>query len=247
MAFVVSLQHFSGSLEHLCKVVESGLLNLVSVPLITVVAGYIAYLDKNTEEPINQAGDAVWLLARLIRSKAEALLPTTSSVVGEADDRANSVTGLVFAEQLKLYHQFRAAAAYLAQMAHRRSSIYRRPVGAELKSRPMCMSSIGSVSPQKLLSVLLALRSASSHPWVPPQRVITVGDQVEYLRRVVGQRLCVRFDDILMCRAEDNRCETVVMFLAVLELVRRGEIDVEQNGAFGPIWLRWIGGQLGIA
>ena len=39
----------------------------------------------------------------------------------------------------------------------------------------------------------------------------------------------------------DHRLKVIVRFLAVLELVKRGEADVVQSGSFGEIDVEWLG------
>jgi chromatin segregation and condensation protein Rec8/ScpA/Scc1 (kleisin family) len=67
------------------------------------------------------------------------------------------------------------------------------------------------------------------------RRKLTIEDQIERLRTLLSSRRCVQFSELLS--GPVSRVELSVSLLAVLELIKRHEVNARQVEVFGPIEL----------
>ena len=81
---------------------------------------------------------------------------------------------------------------------------------------------------------------SSAH--IAPIRV-SVAEAIEEVRKELRRRKRATFRDL--SRSAADRLNLIVRFLAVLELVKRGEADVAQSGTFGTIEVLWLGERAG--
>ena len=63
----------------------------------------------------------------------------------------------------------------------------------------------------------------------------TVEEKIELIRESVGSRSEVLFTELFTTAAD--RMEIIVTFLAILEMVRLGELSARQMTAGGDVWL----------
>jgi chromatin segregation and condensation protein Rec8/ScpA/Scc1 (kleisin family) len=64
---------------------------------------------------------------------------------------------------------------------------------------------------------------------------MTIGQRIDHVRRALRERGRVSFE--WLAGDCDTRGELIVTFLALLELYRRWEIELEQDQLFGEIWI----------
>jgi chromatin segregation and condensation protein Rec8/ScpA/Scc1 (kleisin family) len=94
---------------------------------------------------------------------------------------------------------------------------------------------------QKRMQLQMSLQAGQPKGTITSGHVVTVAEKVSGLRARLNR---LREDgrlplaDEFEAAAMRSRTEVVVLFMAVLELVRRKTAWAEQNELFGEIWLR---------
>ena len=64
---------------------------------------------------------------------------------------------------------------------------------------------------------------------------ITLEEQIDYILNFESKKKQISFYDIIS--QLKDRIIAIVTFLAILELIRRGEITTRQSSPFGEIWI----------
>jgi segregation and condensation protein A len=139
------------------------------------------------------------------------------------------------------YRALRDASVALGQRDGQAPSMRREPRESDLPELP------AEPMPVSLLVDALEALAAVPEPEPPPPEVVarevTIGQQIELLRRAVSAGGRVVLQTILAsCR---SRTETTVTLLATLELVRRRQVTAEQTDLFGPIVIEALPGSAG--
>jgi segregation and condensation protein A len=178
---------------------------------------------------------AEWLaVAELVERKARALLPTPPEPAdAEPGDEGGLDEGTALAERLAAFHAYAEAAELLRALEEERARQFPRPgrPAAEHTTAPVARGDL-----RRLLAAFAAVWERASPPGRElPRDAWTVPRAVEALRLRLSQEEHVEFSSLFPSGAD--RRQVVVMFLAVLELVRRGEVSVEQEAPFGPLRL----------
>jgi segregation and condensation protein A len=221
--FVVELDAYSGPLDLLLHLLREEQLEIADIPIARIAD---QFLQAVHELGLNQAADYLDMASRLVRLKAQMLLPRHAEDDGWEDPRAELV------RRLLEYQQIREIAVWMGRAAEHRADAFARgylPAPPELPPPPLALD---------LLELLQAV-----------ERVIA-GIPTPVLHRVVARPLDVegatrRIEDLLDQREQFGWLEalgprpTIVevlsTLLALLELAKRGVVRLAQPTPFSPM------------
>ncbi len=230
--YVIRLDNFEGPLDLLLHLIERRELDITAVAIAEVTDQYLEYLARAEHISPRLMADFITMAARLLLIKSRALLPTPPTE--DEDEEEDPAEAL--ARQLRAYKQFRQIAHLLGERekAHLRAYVRVAPPPAlERRLEP------GDVSLEDLVNALRRVleerQEVPINGTVVTPYTVTIQDKMEELRRLLARRS--RLDFTRLLRRSRHRQEIIVTFLAVLELIKRGEIAVRQEGVFGPIQL----------
>ncbi len=171
--------------------------------------------------------------ARMLLPKPDPPLPDED----EADPRAE------LARQLAEYSQFKAASEILAEREAQWQQVFCRPLDAIMQDRAALPAEPElplNVSPQFRLEVKelwkalarILERQKRSESEVMAREKVTLPGQLENIRSLLRQGE-ISFQAIFA--EKPSRLVIVVTFLALLELIRLGEVEIRQTENFGDI------------
>jgi segregation and condensation protein A len=221
--FVVELDAYSGPLDLLLHLLREEQLEIADIPIARIADQFLQAIH---ELGLNQAADYLDMASRLVRLKAQMLLPRNVEDDGWEDPRAELV------RRLLEYQQIREIAVWMGRAAERRADALARgylPLPPELPPPPLALD---------MLELLQAV-----------ERVIA-GIPTPVLHRVVARPLDVegatrRLEDLLDQREQFGWLEalgprpTIVevlsTLLALLELAKRGVVRLAQPSPFSPM------------
>src|SRR5204863_6912298 len=144
--------------------------------------------------------------------------------------------------RLVLYRAFRDAGVSLQSLAAGRLGLFRREPGAVLASGLAAAATAPStapVDPVVLVRALDGLVQVLPEPEPPPEimpRTVTLAQRASIIRLALRGVPQVVLQELL--RGVHDRVVVAVTFLAMLELMKRREVVVEQAEPFGPITAR---------
>ena len=223
-AFVVELQQFEGPLDLLLTLIRDERVDIYDIPIARIAEQFLARIRFLA---IDQAAEYLEMAARLLRIKAQMLLPRNQENDVWEDPRAELV------RRLLEYQQVREISDHLARMAEDRRSRFARAwlpsQSVEPPPAPL------SLSLSELLSavdrVLRIAREPHLHDVVP--RPLDVDGAIRTIRAVLELRARARWYDVIRPSAES--WEVLSALLALLELARRGELRLRQAAPFGSL------------
>ncbi len=247
-AYPVHLPVFQGPLELLLHLIERQELDISEVSLVAVTDQYLQTLQSLEEIEPGALADFLVVASRLLFIKSRALLPQPPA----ADEEEEENPGDALVRQLLAYRQFKQVAAALREREEQGLRAYARtaPVpkavlAGSAAASPPVLEPVGLEKLYAALRRVLERMPAES----PAPRVhtyaITVAEKIADVRarmaacrqrsRQEGRRTGLAFHELL---ADSSwRMEVIVTFLAVLELIKRRELEARQTKTFGPIWL----------
>lgn len=229
--YSVDLPDFQGPLDLLLNLIEQEELDITKISLAYVTDQYLAYLDILREIDPDELTDFLVVAAKLILIKSEALLPRPpASMLDEIEEDL----GDELARQLLAYKEYKKIAAQLQRVEAEGKRNFVR-LAPPLKIEPKLIP--GEIS---LTDLLQAARSALAikppdpmvDEVVSPQ-IVTIGQQMAHIRQELAAHHVINFQKLLA--RSHNRIEVIVTLLAVLELIKRRIIRVEQPELFGDI------------
>lgn len=233
--FAVDLDIFSGPFEVLLSLISRKKLDVTEVALAEVTDEFLAFV-RAQDADLSQMSQFVVVAATLLDMKAARLLPQ-EEVEEDEDLEILSARDLLFAKLLQ-YKAYKDVAAHMAATLAVQSLAHGRDVPME--------EGLRSLLPEVELRIGvedLALLAARVFTRTPDEvtfdhlhdPLVPVETQVDYLRQtlVAGDR--VSFTEL--CRQAHSVATIVSRFLAVLEMLRGGEVDVEQDGPLATLFV----------
>jgi segregation and condensation protein A len=237
----VQVAEFDGPLALLLALIEARQLDVMTIPLGAVADAYLDALGTLEVDRLGNISAFVAIASQLILIKSRQMLPRTvpSGPEALADEGADPEAEL--RARLILYRAHRDAGRRLAEEALLRIGLFRREpriahAAALAGARPVDAPALDPV----LLSRAVAhLASIALPPEPPPEvmpRTITLAERAEIIRAALRDASSVVLQELLT--GIRDRVVIAVTFLAMLELMKRREIVVEQAEPWGPIVAR---------
>jgi len=240
-ATTVQLAAFDGPLALLLTLIEARQLDVLTVPLGGLAEAYLDALANLEADRLGNVSAFVAVASQLILIKSRAMLPRRPApdAIIDPDDALDPEAEL--RARLILYRAHRDAGLRLADEAIVRIGLFRREPSAARASglsgaRP---ADIIPIDPARLGWALAHLARIAPPPAPPAEvmpRTITLTERAAIIRAALRVAPTVVLQDLLT--GVRDRVVIAITFLAMLELMKRREIVVEQAAPWGPIVAR---------
>lgn len=238
----VVLSDWAGPLGLLLTLIEARRLDVLTVPLGALAGAYLEALATLEGDRITNISSFVAVASQLILIKSRAMLPRRAepglpgAIPDEGPDPESELR-----ERLMLYRVYRDAGSTLQAAAVMLVGLFRREPAAALAAAVAGARTpdAPSLDPALLVAALARLADVVVPPEGPTElirRSITLGQRAAILRAALQAAPSIVLQDLL--RDVRDRVVVAVTFLAMLELMKRREIVVEQGTPFGPITVR---------
>ena len=236
-AFTVDLDGFEGPLDLLLELARRQKVDLARISVLALAEQYIAFVEAARQLRLELAADYLVMAAWLAYLKSRLLLPSPSKAEsGEAADLADAL-----AQRLKRLEQIRRAAEALFAR-----SLLGRDIFARGAPEPIARASaiVYEATLYELLSAYArqSQKHARSRVRLQARVVWSLAEAREALTRMIGQvDNWTELDSWLInygVEPKFRRTARASSFSASLELAREGRIELRQDAAFAPLWLR---------
>lgn len=227
MVFTVKHEQFEGPLDLLLDLIEKRKLFVNDVSLAKVADDYIAYVQNTGEFPVADSAHFILVASTLLLIKSKSLLPTLNLTVEEQA----SIHDLE--ARLKIYERMRDLAQKIKPLfgqniMHPRGDRKQEPVFSP--DADMTVLNLFSAAGR----VLSNLPKKEFLPKVVVDKVISLEVMIESLTKRVSESLRMSFREFSSAHKAE-KVNVIVSFLAMLELVKQGVIDVTQEKHFDDI------------
>jgi segregation and condensation protein A len=237
MPYKVKIDNFEGPFDLLCYLIESAEMNIYDIQVSRITNQYLAYIERLRLQNPALGGEFMVLAANLIELKSKMLLPRAgpAGVGGEEDPRGELVAKLIE------YRKFKAAAAFLTEREERAGLSFEKPAedplaytgetDAYLRMDPVRFARAFRLFLGKKQRVD-EMRNLYERT---ERRRETMETRISFIRALFARKRTdkLRFWELL--RTKGDRFETVLTFVALLEMIKNRSIKAKQNGNFAEI------------
>ncbi|MAE70874.1 MAG: hypothetical protein CME06_10445 [Gemmatimonadetes bacterium] len=228
----VELEHFEGPLDLLLFLIQREEVDIYDIPIARITQQYLEFLDLMRSLDLDVAGEYILLASTLIAIKSRTLLP-----VPEVDEEGEVIDPRQeLVRQLLEYRRFRAAAERIGDIEVTRRGIHGRGDGAAMPDAPAAELDLGLY--ELLAAYHRALNMAAVREAARPVvelETVRIEDQVRMIRHRLERSPRLRLSELI--GAAPVRLHLIVTFMAILELVRLGEVGARQPNAFDEVYL----------
>ncbi|MFN3325349.1 MAG: segregation and condensation protein A [Bryobacteraceae bacterium] len=229
------LDHYDGPLDLLLDLIRKQQINIYDIPIARITAQYMEYMQRAIELDMALSSEFVYMAATLIHIKSKMLLPKDpelEKIIAEEDPRKELV------DRLLEHERFKTAAEMLQQKRLIEEAVWSNP---QIRSFVTEDDTPGlSVTLFDLVKTLqdVVERAKSRPTYEIDKEDVTVPDMIQYLgsvlREVSDKPVLVRG----LFEGQRSRRAMICLFLALLEMVKRQALLLEQSDAFGDITVR---------
>jgi segregation and condensation protein A len=229
-ALRVFLETFEGPLDLLLYLIKRQNLDILHIPIAEITRQYMRYIELMHELELDLVAEYLVMAAILAEIKSRMLLPRPLGVEEEDDPRAE------LARRLEAYERYRRAAQELDALPRLERDIY--AVLVEFPDRQI----IKKIPPAVTLDALhhafgQVLRRAGTLAHHPIQREpLSVRERMVMILNRVSVSQFIEFSRFFT--AEEGRLGVIVAFLALLELLKEGLVEIVQTEPDGLIYTK---------
>jgi segregation and condensation protein A len=216
---------FEGPLELLLALVEREELDIFQVSLAKVTDAYLAEVAAREVANPQEMAEFLWMAARLLLLKSIRLLPGEPATEEETDLLGWEED---VRRRLEEYRAYKEMAGELMDRAERDSFAFPPPARA--------VEPGGQEEPLEVELLLVAFNSVLAR--IPPRPLVVTGRSwtlQEKLDQITERLRRGPIELVELILESEDRLEAVVTFVAVLELLRRSLVRIQQKERFGPI------------
>jgi segregation and condensation protein A len=222
-SFVIELTEFSGPLDLLLTLIREEQVDIYDIPIARIAEQFVLRIRTL---PLNEAADYLEMAARLLRIKAQMLLPLTDGEEAWDDPRAELV------RRLLEYQQMREIVDVLERAGEERRNRFAR---AYVPQAPAPPEAPLALSLSELLAavdrILRIARDPGMHDVIP--RAIDVPGAITVIRELLAIRARARWTDLVPYGAEP--WQVLSTLLGLLEMAKLGECRVAQPRPFANV------------
>lgn len=231
--FEVNQKAFSGPLDLLLKLLAKAELNIEEIFVSEITSEYLAFVNALEQEDPDGVSEFITVAAELIYIKSRRMLPDPPKSEEEEEEEDPEQA---FIDRLKAYQACQQNAEVLKDKYGEGALLYTR-LPEELPD-PLSEAVFKDSDPDSLWAAFQKVLSKKSIPTEPAKRrvikdVYTIRRQAGRLRSALRKKGSLKFEELFAPDAD--RMEKIVTFMALLEMMARGEVHVTQQIAFGTI------------
>lgn len=229
-ALEVILEAFEGPLDLLLYLIRRQNLDILDIPIAEITRQYVDYIEMMHEMKLELAAEYLVMAAILAEIKSRLLLPRPPAEEGiEEDPRAELV------RRLQEYERFKKAAEDIDAMPRQERDFAIAHLVVEDRNV------VRLPPPVELRELLLALKDVMKRAELYGHHAIqrealNVRSRMSDVLRSLGDGEFHRFEALF--DATEGRRGVVVTFLAMLELAKEQLIEIMQEAALAPIYLK---------
>ncbi|MEO5624789.1 MAG: ScpA family protein [Dokdonella sp.] len=229
-ALEVILDAFEGPLDLLLYLIRRQNLDILDILVAEITRQYVDYIELMHEIKLELAAEYLVMAAILAEIKSRLLLPRPPTEEGiESDPRAELV------RRLQEYERFKKAAEDIDAMPRQERDF--APAHIVVEDRNV----VRLPPPVELRELLLALKDVMKRADLYGHHAIkrdalNVRSRMSDVLRALGDGEFHRFETLF--DASEGRRGVVVTFLALLELAKEHLVEIMQEQALAPIYLK---------
>lgn len=235
MAIPIKLEVFEGPLDLLLHLIDKNKVNIYDIPIVLITQQYMEYVNGMEKKDLNVVSEFLVMAATLLDIKSRMLLPKEVNEDGEEQDpRAELV------EKLLEYKMYKYMSYELKDMyIDADKSMYKMPtIPKEIMAykQPVNLEElVGDMNLAKLRAIFDDIMKRQENRVDPirsrfgriEKEEVSLEEKMIYVRNYIMEHEHFSFKELLGMAS--GKVQVIVTFLAVLELIKMGNITVEQE------------------
>lgn len=243
MALSVKIESFEGPLDLLLHLIDINKFNIFDIPIVEITAQYMDYLKSMESQDLNVMSEFLVMAATLLEIKAKMLLPVEVDEEGEEIDPRDELVQKLLEYKMYKYmsYELRDRLAMSGKSLYKPPTIpeevakYEEPVNLEELVGDLTLAQLDRIFQSIVRRQTEKIDPIRSKFGNIEQEEVSLDAKMAELRKYASENQTFRFSALM--QGQKSRIQMIVTFLAVLELMKTGEILVVQEKAFDDMMI----------
>lgn len=230
--YELSFEYYKGPIEKLLELIEDQKLEVTIVSLAEVTGGFFDYLEKIEKEGAGNSlvADFLSVASKLLLIKSKSVLPSLEL----SEEEEMDIKGLEI--RLKVYQEFKQAKLYIKDMWKTSEVMMTREFMKNMAQSFYPPQLVKTTDFESAVKKLIGEMEKFLKPVVKIRNeIINLKKKIEEVFSRLTQ-IPTKFNEL----HGGNKKEVVVLFLAILHLIKQQLINVEQEGRFSDMTIAKI-------
>ncbi len=227
-SYTVKTEIFEGPLDTLLGLIEKRKLFINDISLAQVADDFIAYVKNLGDFPMAESANFILIASTLVLIKSKSLLPNLTL----SQEEEQSIDDLQ--DRLKEHQKYKRLGESLLKIFNKKNLYIKLPP----KQTKVLFVPDERINLKRLyegiMGVISQIPKVENLPKTVVQKVISLEEMIENLTDRITKSFKMSFKDFSGIGKED-KVNVIVSFLAMLELVKQGIIQVKQDRALDDI------------
>lgn len=246
MGIPVKLEVFEGPLDLLLHLIDKNKIDIYDIPIVEITNQYMDYIRNMQKEDLNIMSEFLVMAATLLDIKCKMLLPKEVTEEGEEEDPRQELV-----ERLLQYKMYKYMAYELKDretdsdyIMYKNPTIpkevqgYVEPVDLDLLLGDLTLVQLNKIFQDVMKRQVDKIDPVRSKFGKIEKEEVTVSDKFTYIHHYMESHSHFSFRQLL--EKQKSKMHIVVTFLAVLEMMKLGEIRVAQEETCGEIMIEKV-------
>ncbi len=240
------LEAFEGPLDLLLHLIDKNKVNIYDIPIVEITEQYLAYVKGMEAINLDMMSEFLVMAATLIRIKSQMLLPKDKTKTEEIDPRQELVDRLLeykmykyISLELKDKEQDADRILYRSQNLPREIEDFKEEVNIPELLNGLTLAKLHHIFQSVMKRQVDKIDPIRSKFGKIEKEEINLNEKMDSILEYA--RTNYSFSFTLLLINQSGKMEVIVSFLAVLELMKIGEITIKQDDLFEDINITYIG------
>lgn len=243
MEIEFKLPVFSGPLDLLLHLIEKNKVSIYDIPIAEITEQYMNVIEEMKRRDLDIMSEFLVMASTLLSIKARMLLPKEETVTGEEEDpREELVRKLIeyrivknVSEKLRQMNEEAGCVCFRKPSIPEEILSYEEPVDVRELVKGLSLAKLNEIFEEVLKRADKRVDPVRSSFGKIKKEEVTVDEKIAYVSAYLLKHRSFSFRELLM--EQSTKTEIIVTFLAVLELIKSGEIFTKQESIFSDIMI----------
>ncbi len=242
MELALKLQKFEGPLDLLMHLIEKNKIDIFDIPIVEITEQYMEYLKGMEEEDMTVMSEFLVMAATLLDIKARMLLPkeVDEETGEETDPRQELVQRLLEYKMYKfMSYELRERQEDAGMILFKEQTLpkevlsYRPPVDLDELLEGMSLGRLHDIFAEVMKRQESRMDPIRSRFGQVEKEEVDLEETVEQVERYITEHKRCSFRKLL--QNQKSKMRIIITFLTILEMMKTGKIEVEQEEIFAEI------------
>lgn len=245
MALTIKIENFEGPFDLLLHLIHKNKMDIYNIRISEITQEYIEYLKKMKSLDVELTSEFILMASTLLEIKSNMLLPKKEKVEEIDDEDAQKK----LMDKLISYKKFKAVAEFLREKYENTGDIYlKKPEIIEKPDDDVDVeNTLRNLDLNRLNKIFCSLIEKYNIRKTPKDRVVKrnidvdkykVENKIDFILSSLESDKILRFSKLIKNCSE--KIEVIVVFLALLELMRLKQAVVYQENNFSDFVIERI-------